>query len=213
MNANIRTCTEKEDKTYRLQITQHTLGALNSVCVLFIPLSLLFCCLLPPPPTDISLQLVICWREVECDNVIIHADMCRWPCDVLQDLPASVGVYLCVYTAFNIKHSLGCLFSVCVCVHECAFWCTAVSGCFFFLLLIRHAGRCICCFNYPGCEGTRCLIPSISSVRLSHLARFTHMTVLLLSLTCGSAWHRERGGCTPVSQIYQFIDTAVVSPL
>lgn len=48
------------------------------VCVVSVTLSLSSCPLL----LSSAGWLVIRWREVECDSVIIRADMCRWPRDV-----------------------------------------------------------------------------------------------------------------------------------
>lgn len=74
-----------QDTAYEAH-SAHTGSTNQCVCCLFL-LPLLLSSpksplLLPRPllllsPVDVSVQLVIRWREAECDSVIIHADVCR----------------------------------------------------------------------------------------------------------------------------------------
>lgn len=88
LHANVRTqtFTEKTQRSKEAKYTTHNGSIKQRVCCLFLLPLLLFppvfsltaSLLLPhPPPVDVCLQLVIRWREAECDSVIIHADVCR----------------------------------------------------------------------------------------------------------------------------------------
>lgn len=211
LNVNMcaRTHTEKRPKNTAYK-EHNTHWKHKTMCVLFVfffascfPPSLLFCfCLLPPSSSPSGHLCTACyplaWGGVwQCDNPCRCVPLTLW----CAARPACLCGWISVSAATQLStFNVAWMFVHCVCVRvqvcvdECAFWCAAVTRCFFFSLLIRRAGWCICCFNHSGCEGTCCLISSISSARLSHLAWFTHMKVLLLSLTRGSVHHRERGG-------------------